>query len=82
MKFKSKKQQDLKNRIDIKGLGVVAAKGVALQEFTKAIKAGTSGIVKSKKVYFRFNKLKCKVKMINEKNELVCRGTISGMIIV
>ena len=35
----------------------------------------------SEKEYFRFNKLKCAVKMINEKNELVCRGTISGMII-
>jgi 3-hydroxyacyl-[acyl-carrier-protein] dehydratase len=37
--------------------------------------------VVSEKEYFRFNKLKCKVKMINEKNELVCRGSISGMII-
>ncbi len=36
----------------------------------------------SEKQYFRFNKLKCKVKMINEKNELVCRGVISGMIAV
>ena len=35
----------------------------------------------SEKEYFRFNKLKCKVKMLNEKDELVCRGTISGMII-
>lgn len=35
----------------------------------------------SEKQYFRFNKLKCQVKMLNEKNELVCRGTISGMII-
>tara|TARA_R110002049_G_scaffold2457_7_gene17987 strand:+ start:6266 stop:6709 length:444 start_codon:yes stop_codon:yes gene_type:complete len=35
----------------------------------------------SEKEYFRFNKLKCKVKMLNSKNELVCRGTISGMII-
>lgn len=34
----------------------------------------------SEKEYFRFNKLKCKVKMMNEKDELVCRGTISGMI--
>lgn len=34
----------------------------------------------SEKIYFRFNKLKCSVKMLNEKNELVCRGTISGMI--
>jgi 3-hydroxyacyl-[acyl-carrier-protein] dehydratase len=38
-------------------------------------------IVTSEKEYFRFNKLKCTVKMINSKNELVCRGTISGMII-
>ena len=35
----------------------------------------------SEKKYFRFNKLKCNVKMLNAKNELVCRGTISGMII-
>lgn len=36
--------------------------------------------VVSKKVYFRFNKLKCKVEMFNRKNELVCRGTIAGML--
>ncbi|MGJ8743362.1 3-hydroxyacyl-ACP dehydratase FabZ family protein [Polaribacter sp.] len=35
----------------------------------------------SEKIYFRFHKLKCAVKMINTKNELVCRGTISGMIL-
>jgi 3-hydroxyacyl-[acyl-carrier-protein] dehydratase len=35
----------------------------------------------SDKEYFRFNKLKCTVKMMNSKNELVCRGSISGMII-
>ena len=34
----------------------------------------------SEKVYFRFNKLKCKVQLFNEKEELVCRGTISGML--
>ena len=34
----------------------------------------------SEKEMFRFNKLKCKVKMLNEKGELVCRGIISGMI--
>jgi|TARA_B110000967_G_C18898597_1_gene572709 3-hydroxyacyl-[acyl-carrier-protein] dehydratase len=39
-------------------------------------------MVLSETVYFRFNKLKCNVKMLNAKNELVCRGTISGMIIV
>ena len=36
--------------------------------------------VVSEKEVFRFNKLKCKVMMLNEKNELVCRGQISGMI--
>lgn len=35
--------------------------------------------VVSKKEYFRFNKLKCAVEMFNDKNELVCRGTIAGM---
>jgi 3-hydroxyacyl-[acyl-carrier-protein] dehydratase len=39
-------------------------------------------MVVSETVYFRFNKLKCNVKMLNAKNELVCRGTISGMIVV
>ena len=36
--------------------------------------------VVSKKIYFRFNKLKCKVQLRNEADELVCRGVISGMI--
>ncbi len=38
--------------------------------------------VVSEKVYFRFNKLKCKVQLFNEKEELVCRGEIAGMIII
>ena len=36
--------------------------------------------VVSEKIYFRFNKLKCKVQLFNKKNELVCKGTISGML--
>ncbi len=36
-------------------------------------------VISEKEVY-RFNKLKCKVKMLNKKNELICRGVISGMI--
>ena len=35
--------------------------------------------VVSEKEVFRFNKLKCKVQLFNNKNELVCRGHISGM---
>lgn len=37
--------------------------------------------VVSEKMYFRFNKLKCKVVMKNSNGELVCKGTISGMMI-
>lgn len=37
--------------------------------------------VVSEKIYFRFNKLKCKVKMLNIKNEIVAQGTISGMLL-
>ena len=35
----------------------------------------------SEKMYFRFQKLKCEVKMYNQQEKLVCKGTISGMII-
>ena len=41
---------------------------------------GESVKVISDKEYFRFNKLKCNVKLFNANNEMVCRGTISGMI--
>ncbi|MDR6301605.1 3-hydroxyacyl-ACP dehydratase FabZ family protein [Mesonia maritima] len=36
--------------------------------------------VSAKKIYFRFNKLKCEVKMYNSEEKLVCKGTISGML--
>lgn len=36
--------------------------------------------VVSEKIYFRFGKLKCKVFMYNEQEQLVCRGEISGML--
>lgn len=36
--------------------------------------------VVSEKEVFRFNKLKCKVQLYNEKGALVCRGNISGML--
>ncbi|MCK0189244.1 hydroxymyristoyl-ACP dehydratase [Arenibacter sp. F20364] len=35
--------------------------------------------VKSKKVFFRFNKLQCDVKMYNQQGQLVCKGVLSGM---
>lgn len=36
--------------------------------------------VVSEKVVLRFNKLKCKVKILNTKGKLVARGIISGML--
>jgi len=34
----------------------------------------------SKKIYYRFHKLKCEVKMYNSLDKLVCKGVISGML--
>ena len=50
-------------------------------EYLKPVYPNEKVRVTSEKVYFRFNKLKCKVSMFNEVNEEVCRGTIAGMII-
>ena len=50
-------------------------------EFLKPVYPNEKVTVKSEKIYFRFGKLKCKVFMTNEKNEQVCSGIISGMIV-
>ena len=50
-------------------------------EFMKPVFPNEKVVVISEKVYFRFGKLKCKVKMINAKKEEVCSGTISGMLV-
>ncbi|MET6990677.1 3-hydroxyacyl-ACP dehydratase FabZ family protein [Sediminicola arcticus] len=49
-------------------------------EFLLPVFPNEKVIVTSKKIYFRFNKLKCEVRMHNSKNELVCKGVIAGMI--
>ena len=49
-------------------------------EFDRPVFPGEKVSVHSEKNYFRFNKLKCKVKMYNSEKQLVCRGTISGML--
>lgn len=49
-------------------------------DFYLPVYPGEQVTVVSEKDVFRFNKLKCKVKMLNSKNELVCRGKISGML--
>ena len=48
-------------------------------DFFLPVFPGEKVTVVSEKEVFRFNKLKCKVKLLNEKGELVCRGQISGM---
>lgn len=50
-------------------------------EFFKAVFPNEKVTVISEKIYFRFGKLKCKVKMINQINEEVCAGVIAGMIV-
>lgn len=49
-------------------------------DFFLPVFPGEKVTVVSEKEVFRFNKLKCKVTLFNEKSELVCRGRISGMI--
>ena len=48
-------------------------------DFYKPVFPGETVTVRSKKDFFRFHKLKCRVEMLNSQGELVCRGTIAGM---
>ena len=50
-------------------------------EYLKPVYPNEKVTVVSEKVYFRFGKLKCKVKMFNVSDEEVCIGTIAGMIL-
>ena len=49
-------------------------------DFMKPVFPGEKVTVTSEKIYFRFGKLKCKVKMENSEGKIVCQGTIAGMI--
>lgn len=50
-------------------------------DFLKPVYPGETVIVTSEKRYFRFNKLSCKVKMETVSGEIICKGTIEGMLI-
>jgi 3-hydroxyacyl-[acyl-carrier-protein] dehydratase len=50
-------------------------------DFLKPVYPGEQVTVTSEKIYFRFNKLSCKVKMENAAGEMICKGSISGMLI-
>lgn len=49
-------------------------------DFLKPVFPGEKVTVSCQKVYFRFKKLNCKVEMRNEKDEVVCKGIIAGMV--
>ncbi|HXB31770.1 MAG TPA: hypothetical protein VNV35_00040 [Puia sp.] len=49
--------------------------------FLKMVLPGQKVTVISSKVYFRFNKLKCKVIMQDEAGEPIARGVFAGMIV-
>lgn len=49
-------------------------------EFLKPVYPDDTVTVKSRKIYFRFGKLKCNVIMHNQRGDLVCKGSISGML--
>ena len=49
-------------------------------DFMKPVFPGERVTVTSEKIYFRFKKLHCNVQMKNEAGEIVCKGTLSGMV--
>ncbi|MBT8261481.1 MAG: hydroxymyristoyl-ACP dehydratase [Bacteroidia bacterium] len=69
----------LKDELD-KGINIAMSSTEI--DFLKPVFPEEKVKVISQKIYFRFNKLKCKVKMLNSQGEVVCNGTISGMLIL
>jgi 3-hydroxyacyl-[acyl-carrier-protein] dehydratase len=49
-------------------------------EFLQPVYPNEKVTVSSELMYFRFHKLKCKVKMHDSNGNLVCKGVIAGMI--
>ena len=49
-------------------------------EFFLTVRPGEKVVVTSEKIYFRFHKLKCKVKMHDSGGKLICKGILSGML--
>ena len=50
-------------------------------EFLRPVFPGEKVTVISEKIYFRFNKLKCRITMQNEGGDKVCYGELAGMFI-
>ena len=49
-------------------------------EFYKPVLPGEKVRVVSKKIYYRFHKLKCEVRMYDTKDDMVCKGVLAGML--
>ncbi len=49
-------------------------------DFYLPVFPGETVKVVSEKLFYRFNKLKCEVRMYDKEDKLICRGKIAGMI--
>jgi len=49
-------------------------------DFMKPVFPGEKVTVEAEKVYFRFKKLSCNVRMLNAAGEVVCKGVVAGMV--
>lgn len=49
--------------------------------YKKVVLPGERVVIRADKVFFKFNKLKCNVRIVTEQDELVCKGIISGIIV-
>ncbi|WP_299317942.1 FabA/FabZ family ACP-dehydratase [uncultured Maribacter sp.] len=65
-----------KTKLENIGIGMSSSE----MEFLLPVFPGERVKVVSELVYFRFQKLKCEVKMYNEDDKLVCKGILAGMI--
>jgi len=65
---------------DVLKEGLAVGMSSSEMEFYIPVLPGEKVRVISKKVYYRFHKLKCEVKMYNSLDKLVCKGVISGML--
>ncbi len=50
-------------------------------QFKKVVKPNEAIYILSEKIFFRLNKLKCKIRISTVDNEVICKGIISGMVI-
>ena len=67
----------LKDKIQLETMNVAFTS--ADVSFLKPVYPNEKVTVVSDVDYFRFNKLKCQVKLYNQANDLICQGTLAGV---